>query len=46
MPKCLIVYPTALTKVWYTRLWKSSINYMFSPPPYESEARLNPDLKY
>jgi hypothetical protein len=36
-PKCIIVYPTALAKVWYTPLWKSSINYVASPPVNEME---------
>ena len=36
-PTCLIVYPTALAKVWYTPLWKSSMNYVASAPVNEME---------
>ena len=46
MIKCLALFPTALAKVWYTCPWKSSINYMVSSPRSESEAMLNPNLKY
>ena len=36
-PKCIIVCPTALAKVWYTPLWKSSMNSVASPPVNEME---------